>query len=587
MEQGGGQEGGGSNHLRGSGRRATVVHMNIHGLDQHCRYLSAPGSTLEYHFGSFLKKLNISLGKDQLREFVRLDWIQPILRVRLPDRFFLAWEDYPVLSFRGDFRQEDRWAASLWSYSATNSSLAALHDSGRTRNWYTHYLDDPTSDLGQAARAHAIPTGPGFEEPPALQHPRGNRVVYPWIDFFAYWQAYELVEILRSLRLVGPLLDEPNVEATLDSIRERLPELREWSGRRRQPVQSRWQQNRPVFEWVSRFRTLLGASVEAGKEWEEVTQAAPRLLADLQLTPEDLRHGIRDVLLVQWEDWRPQNSHEEATPKDVRAHFQEDIQRAVEFLAEARGEDIDYDDPFWGIPKDRMRRRWTPLPRALPYEFLEVKRGFSIQASFYLKDVNSLLDERPFEESALRDLVFAWWLRSLVLRRFCLAFQRLHGHLSSEKEDKIGLRAQTPVEFLLLCVLHAEKILRDRYLEGRVGTKKLPGVTRLILVEAEKVLWARGVPDCDAGLVELETTLKARGQLHELHSSPSSPFVTATDFYWGGNLEKRLLAAFANLGILRNYAAHHDCLDEELIYTPLAETAIEAVLLPTLMVLGR
>lgn len=558
--------------------------MNIDGLDQHCRYLSAPGSGLGYSFGSFLKKLNVSLGEDQLRDFVRLGWIQPILRVRLPNRFYLSWENYASLSMNGNFAEEDLWACKLFSRSATNCSVWAINGSGWAGPWYTHYLDDPNSELSHLARAHTISTGPGTEEPPPLRHPRGNRLVYPWIDFFAYWQAYEIADILRSIRLAGPLLDGPDVEVRLEAFRQRLPELREMADFRRQAAQIRWQQNRPAFEWVSRFRTLLGAWAQTGQRWERAQQAAPRLLTDLGLTPEMLRLGIREVLLVQWEEWSP---HEWETPKGVRAHLQEDIQRAVEFLAEATGEDIDYDDPFWGIPEDRMHRSWAPLPEALPYESLEVKRSFAFQASIYLEDINALLEERPFNEVALNNLIFAWWPKSVAVRRFCLAFQRLHGHLSSEKDDKIGLKAKTPVEFLLLCVLHAEKILRDRYLEERVGTKKLPDVKRLILIEAEKVLWAKGIPDCDEGLVELGATLKARGQLHGLHSNPRSPFVAPTDFTWRGDLEKRLLATFANLGILRNYAAHHDCLDEELIYEPLAETVIQAVLVPTLLVLGR
>ena len=535
--------------------------MNIHGLDQHCRYLSAPGSTLLYHFGSFLKMLNISLGEDQLREFVRLGWIQPVLRLRLPERFFLAWENYPSLSFEGNFLEEDLWATRLWNYSATSPSLLALHGSGRTCNWYTHYLDDPVSELYQQARAHTIPTGPGIEEPPVLRHPRGDRIIYPWIDFFAYWQSYELVEILRSIRLAGPLLDGSNVASRLDNIRQQLPELREYSRQSRQSVQRHWQQNRPVFEWVSRFRTLLGAWTTPGLDWKRVRQAAPRLLEDLRLTPQDLRLGIRDVLLVEWERWRPKISHEDERPKGVRAHLQQDIQRAVDFLAEATGTAVDYDEPFWGIPEDRQRREWAPLPEALPYESHEVRREFPYRASIYLEDINALLEGKPFEETALKELVLAWWPRSVALRRFCLAFQRLHDQLISEKGDKIGLRAQTPIEFLILCVLHAEKILRDRYLEGRTGTTRSPSVTKLLLVEAEKVLWARGFPDCDAGLSEMEDLLKARGQLHDLHLNPRSPFVEAADFTWGGDLEKRLLVSFANLGILRNYAAHHDCLD--------------------------
>jgi hypothetical protein len=136
-------------------------------------------------------------------------------------------------------------------------------------------------------------------------------------------------------------------------------------------------------------------------------------------------------------------------------------------------------------------------------------------------------------------------------------------------------------------VLHAEKILRDRYLEGRPGATRLPGVTKIILFEAEKILQAKGFSDCGEGLKELEDIMKIKGQLHELHLNPISPFVETVNISWGGGLEKSLTASFANFGILRNYAAHHDCLDEELIYTPLAQTVVEAVLVPTLLVLGR
>ena len=69
--------------------------MKIRGKEQNYRYLSAPGAALHYNFGDFLKQVDVSLGMDQLRELVRLGRIQPMLRVRLPDRFYLAWEDYP------------------------------------------------------------------------------------------------------------------------------------------------------------------------------------------------------------------------------------------------------------------------------------------------------------------------------------------------------------------------------------------------------------------------------------------------------------------------------------------------------------
>jgi len=198
--------------------------MLIEGFDQNCRYLSAPGCSLQHHFGHYLRQLKITIGEDRLRNMVRYGWVRPVLRVRLPDSFYLSWQNYPSLSFRGSFADDDSWANKLVVRSVTMARV-----SNEDERWYAHYLDDPSNELAVEARAHSIPTGPGTHEPEPIQHPRRSGLIYPWIDFFAYWQVYEMVDVLRAAQLVGPLLNEPDAEIKLEQVRQQLPEWREWS----------------------------------------------------------------------------------------------------------------------------------------------------------------------------------------------------------------------------------------------------------------------------------------------------------------------------------------------------------------------
>ena len=315
-----------------------------------------------------------------------------------------------------------------------------------------------------------------------------------------------------------------------------------------------------------------------------VTDAAPRLFAELGLTSDLLRAGIRDVLLVQWRQWNQPNGENSGIRKPIRAHFQQDIQRAVEFLEEATGQEVDLDDPYWGSSRRNMH--WTPLADALPYESLGARREFPLYASMYLEKLNSLLGERRFDETRLRRLVEIWWPQSVAFRRFCLAFHRLHGHLGTSKDDKVGLRTETPVEFLILCTLHAEKILRDDHM-ARTMVTKVPGVRVITMSCAEVVLRSFGIPEASSAVQELGNALKLRDQLHNLPENPRDPFVVPGYFALEGKLGQLILASFANFVILRNYVAHHDCLDDQLVYTEMGETALNAVLIATLTILDR
>jgi hypothetical protein len=559
--------------------------MLVEGFDQNCRYLPAPGGSLDHGFGGFLREVGVRLpASPDLRQMVRHGWISPVLRVRLPETFYLGWENYPANPFLGTLAQEDRWANELYNRCAFPG--VAARQGELSGDWFNHYLDDPADGLARQVRDHAIPAAPGAEEPAPLYHPHRETAIYPWIDFFGYWQVYELVELLRAARLFSPPLNEPGAEEALAATCRHLSDLRRLSDRGMQGIRDRWERNRPIFEWVSRYRTLLAIFADTDEDWSKVREAAPRLLADLAVTPPQLKEAIRNILLVEWQRLKPPGrGQEEIIPRLLGAHLQQDIERALSFLREVSDEEVELDDPFWGLPDDYMNRGWAPMPVALPYEALEARRAFPEQAPLYFRDLNPLLGPSPVDQARLRALMARRWSGSVPFRRFCLAFQRLHDHLRTDLDDKIGLRSQTPMEFLILCALATERILRDRHLARSTPPAKIPGVTRLITSAAGEVLRSLGISSPAPGLKELAEVLGRKGQLHDLHLNPRNPFVAMADFAWGDPLSKSLLVTFANFGILRNYAAHHDCLDDQFVYGSMALTAVKAVLVPTVMVI--
>lgn len=49
---------------------------------------------------------------------MRYGWIEPVLRIHLPESFYLSWENFPSLSMRGTIAEGDFWASHLWAIGA-------------------------------------------------------------------------------------------------------------------------------------------------------------------------------------------------------------------------------------------------------------------------------------------------------------------------------------------------------------------------------------------------------------------------------------------------------------------------------------
>jgi hypothetical protein len=551
--------------------------MLIHSTDEHCRYLPAPECNPGLGFGGFVKEMGVTLPYE-LHDMIRFGWIRPVLRVRIPTEFYLAWENYPAYGLQGNIADADLWAAQLRERCAFLGARW-YGDRDPAGTWYYNFLDDQASELGRQAWANSIPVGSEADDPIPVAHPRRNELVRPWIDYFSYWQVYELIEVLDHLQVCGPILDTPEVELVLETLRQSLSWRRQDSLLRIQATRQRWERNARVFDWISRYRTLLAISSRMPITPVKVDEGAARLMRDRGLSPEQLRQDIRDVLLEEWQ--RLQHR----LPAPAREHFREDIMRAVQFYEAVTGKEADLADPYWA-PRDRMNHGFTPLPEVLPFEALSAKWSFPEQAMVYLEGRAQVIG--PISEDRLEALAERWWHPSVQFRRFCMAFKRLHDDYSVSSEDKLGFRARTPIEFLILSCLNAEKMLQMRYRHRRPGAN-LPRSARTLVGEMYgEVLRARGVlkPSVNAArLVEL-LRQNDRDQLHGLSQNPQNPFIVTQEITWGDALTSALAIAFGNLVILRNYAAHHDVLDDMLLGDPkYALPAIDAVLIPTVLVL--
>lgn len=81
---------------------------------------------------------------------------------------------------------------------------------------------------------------------------------------------------------------------------------------------------------------------------------------------------------------------------------------------------------------------------------------------------------------------------------------------------------------------------------------------------------------------ELREAQERTADLHDLPKTKKLPFLAEGDFSHPSPFARRLAMAHANFTILRNYAAHHDCLDHELVAAPLAPIALEALVVVAL-----
>jgi hypothetical protein len=538
--------------------------------DRECRYV--PEHPENGSFTRLLARFEIALPREiSVQDLIDWGWLVPALRVQIPASYLEGWDRFPEIGIEREIRFEDNWINELWyrSFAHFPEDPAAPWDA----EWFVHLFDRETDPLGRQVRAHSLPVLSGSWRPEPVMI-LGGRKVQPWLDYFAEWQAIEVIDLVRAARLHAPLLNTPTALQAAKNVVRHFGTLRKWADGNIQLIQSRWNAARPVLDWVYQYRSLLGILAGRGGARERILTGAQELAARLGIGPDDLRDGLRNRLLVLWKNLEPVN-----LPPKAREQLRQDVYLATDFLFQVTGEKVNPYEAYWD-PPDRLPREWERLREVIPFELDEARHEFPRLATPYIARFHALDPaSMRFDGAHLRRLTDHWWPKSYAFRRFCLAFLRLHRHYGGavNRGRRIALTAETPTDFLLLAVLAVEKLLAERFLAGK-GPTSLISFKKLVLGRAGAVEQAWRLPGLSA---EITGRWKKETELHDLTLSGRNPFGPARDT----SLLAYLADTFLTFAKLRNYAAHHDALDDELIQTETGAIALEALLLVVFLTL--
>lgn len=511
-------------------------------------------------------------------------WLTPRLRVLLPRVALESWKNFP--SFPADSEgcpEEERWALELYAH-----AMMSGWPRGES-NWYLHELDDQTSHLAMAVEANAQDQYHPELLPETFRHARNDQEIRPWMDYFAYWQAFQIGDYLRFMTYTCSLTDE--LPSDLDRFtKTRIDNI----ASAHQTLSKRWENRIRVFDWLSRMRTVMGASVNPERSFEEQSSALRQIAQDLGISVDQMRIDIRATLLQMWNEWSEPKSGLKRSQTPLLELLRQEIEYAVFYTEALSGQRVDFLDQFWSPPVRRDQA--ADLIDALPREEELARRDFPLYAGVYIKRFHDKIPEiNNLDQNGLRNLIHCNWNKNRSLRRFVLAFRRLHEQLRGEQlivEDKI-IRQTERIEQFNLVVLHAERVMS--YETRKRGTSsRYPDVRAIAKDSLNHILgrWDLSKAGFSAtAQSKAVSLLEERAQLHELGNS-GLRLVQVDEVRSGNPVANHLIAAIVNFVIARNYAAHHDDFDFTLVYpttesasTHPGDTILESVLLVVLSIL--
>lgn len=519
------------------------------------RYLLEPGWQ-KGQFGRLLDEFEVLLPEELgLAEMIDLGWLRPRFRIALPVRYIKEWPLFPALGMRREIPEEHVWAdyfAACWG------GVARSGGPGLEGDWFQHPFDTREEPVVQELFRHTVPTGPGTRRRKPVPKRGFSRGVAPWVDAYGYWQIYEVVDILAAARLHGPIWNAPKVASRISWLGERLSELRAWSRDTLRWDRKGWQGREAAFDWLSRYRTLQGASVDSRGSRAQRKEAIARFIVSTGLTADRVKQDIRDVFEPMWRRYEKQ-------PR-VRDLVRQDIYRALDLLTRIPGERFSWKDEAW--------RDLGLLDEVLPLEGPVARFRFERQAPYYLQGFPSLVPGKAYDRERFAGLTERYWGVSVQFSRFCRAYDRMHQDLGGGRERGalVSLVDSTPVEHFLLCALLLEKLLASLYTQ-QTGRRELPSFKKLILHTVERIERSASLSGIGAKLMD---GWSDRTDLKGLAANPKDPL---TPLSRSSTPEAMIETAFRNFAILRNYFAHHDVLDRQLPYSDMGRTGVKSLLL--------
>jgi hypothetical protein len=533
----------------------------IKSSDFECRYIRE-GPYGEGGFTRFVKDLGIDLPSNvSVRDAVRYRWTTPRLRIALPREYFDDWTEFPLWSRESSVRPEHSWA-DLAVQGDFDFGLTFPPKGRLTGDWYLHPFDTDADEVREMLE-HAISPE---EHPEPFTHPRGG-TVYPYVDFFPYWEAYRLMESVRAAELFEPIANTPQAEEAAKGVVKNFDRYIGWSNGWLEKIRREYAFTSQAFEWVSLYRTALAASVHTQRKKPDLRSACKQLVARVGRDADTLKDELRNVLLRLWRDWHLFDRYYSA--RGAELHLQQDIKRAVDLIETFTQRGLDYRDPRWYVT-DRNQRPWAQLHEALPFEHWLAQESFPRQAAVYLTSARQLRFRHrvPTDEASLREAMRSRWPASYGFRRFTILFKRMHDLINKDRDSLVTFTDTNPADYMILGCLVVERMVTEWWRRKNPSAAKLPSFDIMLEGLADELTTLLKCKPVATLLVQHKDSAK----LHALGPSDRLPLQPPAR-----SARQFVFRTLHNLRILRNYSAHHDCLDFELSFGREGHRAVKAI----------
>lgn len=531
----------------------------------------------ELGLGEFLKRY-------PLAQLVEWGWVVPQYRVIFPQRFFESWENYPCNPWEPPKDLEEY--AFLWDY------YWGIDDENEPL-WFLDPLLHIENRAGELLRQCAYSTNTP-SPPTPIDHQRGIPIA-PYVDYFYRWQGYALVDVIRMADNIEPIYSTPDIVEKAHGV----VRIAKWVNANNPDwpkgiltAPQKWAGRASLMTWLDYFRTFRDAifykhDYDSDTRRAMYLKGARSLLNHFEVTPDMLAEAIKDRLLVLAQDWMHTNDNldrKSIWTQHAWPHLRADIELAMTWLILLTGKTFEDYDTEWRLPY-RGNWGWAALDKALPYGFIQHQKKFVQYAPIYLKPFNEANgNQQQFIEANLPELVRRLQRTNYPFSGFLAAFHELHEHLGSRSFDKHGLdfRERRPLDHYALLAIHAEGCLR-RELDSLGLLHEIKQKEQGLLNYIRTLAAIRGIS------ADIMTCFDVnQKELTKLHKRPDDPIGSIQSIQTSlPDTDHQIAQAFLCCLLARNYFAHHDFLDHELLRSEKSAFMLKGILLTVLMLLTK
>jgi hypothetical protein len=244
-------------------------------------------------FVSWLETLGLKdfISHYSLPKLVEWGWIVPQYRIIFPREYYLTWQNFPECPphfspDRPNFYIEN----SLWD-------LTWSIDDDLEPHWFLHPFFRPDDVCGNRLREadYAITPTPVPDE---FIHPYLSEYIIPYADYCFHWQAYALIDVVRSADCIATIFNTPDVEEQAQGIVRIAARVKEHKAKPSDVLEQsrRWGGLAEPMTWLSHYRAFRDALFE-NEDTNLHKKGAKQLAEYLSINAEMLEQIIKEKLL--------------------------------------------------------------------------------------------------------------------------------------------------------------------------------------------------------------------------------------------------------------------------------------------------